>query len=295
MTPNPVIAEPIAVELILADWPIRLLVNRKYLPFLKENGLLQGDALLNLSNHSLVKKHYHRGGCDRIVDRVLLGNHKIKAYRKICRSPCLSRSIKYWLEGVRNIPRRNWTANLNLAAAGIPVAAPIALIEKRTGPFASESALLTAELSGYLPLSRLLYQAYLENRPQAFTQLKRKLADALTRLLCQLIQAQIVNPTLSSKHIFLTHNNDALDYVLIDVGRSRLVNRLKPRHLVKPLSVLHRSMPLEVFSSADRLRLFKRVFDGQSFYHNQKAFIKRIVRKAGRRGFKNISSSEYSG
>ena len=295
MTPNPVIAEPIAVEVILADWPIRLLVNRKYLPFLKENGLLQGDALLNLSNHSLVKKHYHRGACDRIVDRVLLGNHKIKAYRKICRSPCLSRSIKYWLEGARNIPCRNWTANLNLAAAGIPVAAPITLIEKRTGPFASESALLTAELSGYLPLSRLLYQAYLENRPQAFTQLKRKVADALTRLLCQLIQAQIVNPTLSSKHIFLTQNNAALDYVLIDVGRCRSLNRLKPRHLVKPLSVLHRSIPLNLFSSAERLRLFKRVFDGKIPPRKHKRFIKRIVRRARRRGFKNINSFEYSG
>ena len=175
------------------------------------------------------------------------------------------------------------------------MAAPIALIEKRTGPFASESALLTAELSGYLPLSRLLYQAYLENRPQAFTQLKRKVADALTRLLCQLIQAQIVNPTLSSKHIFLTQNNAALDYVLIDVGRCRLLDRLKPRHLVKPLSVLHRSIPLNLFSSAERLRLFKRVFDGKIPPCKHKRFIKRIVRRARRRGFKNISSFEYSG
>jgi len=293
MTPNPVIAEPIAVEVILADWPIRLLVNRKYLPFLKENGLLQGDALLNLSNHTLVKKHYHRGVCDRIVDRVLLGNHKIKAYRKICRSPGLSRSIEYLLEGAGNIPRRNWTANLNLAAAGIPVAAPIALIEKRIGGFANESALLSAELSGYVPLSRLLHEAYLENRPQAFSQLKRKVADALTRLLGQLIEAQVVNPTLSSKHIFLTQNKSALDYVLIDVGRCRLPNRLKPRHLVEPLSVLHRSIALNLFSSAERLRLFKRIFDGKIRHRKHKRFIKRIVRKAGERGFKDIKTVDY--
>ncbi len=295
MIPNPVIAEPIEVEVILADWPVRLLVNRKYLPFLKENGLLQGDALLNLSNHSPVKKHYDRGVCDRTVDRVLLGNHKIKAYRKICRSSSLSRTIKCWLEGARTVPGRNWTANLNLAAAGIPVAAPIALIEKRSGPFAGESALLTAELSGYVPLSNLLYEAYLQRRlhPQAFTSLKRRVIDTLARLLGQLIEAQVVNPTLSSKHIFLSRDDNSFDFALIDVGRARLVSRLRTRHLVKPLSVLHRSLSLEIFSSTDRLRLFKRVFPSPNHYHNQKRFIKRIVRKAGQRGFRDINSPHY--
>ncbi len=77
MAPKPVIAEPIAIEVISADWPIRLLVNRQYLPFLKENGLLQGDTLLNLPVRTLVKQHYHRGVCDRIVDRVLLGSRSL--------------------------------------------------------------------------------------------------------------------------------------------------------------------------------------------------------------------------
>ena len=295
MTPNPVIAEPIAAEVILSNGPVRLLVNRTYLPFLKEAGLLQGDALLKLSNHSLVKKHYHHGFCDRIVDRVVVGKQKIKVYRKICMSASLAGRVKCRLEGAWTIAGRNWRANLKLAAAGIPVAAPIALVEKRTGPFARESALLTAELDGYQPLSHLLRQGYLQNDSQAFIQLKRKVTDALVSLLGQLIEAGVVNPTLSSKHIYLTENNGKLDYVLIDVGRCRLVDGLESRHLVKSLCVLHRSMPLEIFSSADRLRVFKRVFEGRGFCSNQKAFIKNIVRKAGQRGFKNINSSEYSG
>ncbi len=175
------------------------------------------------------------------------------------------------------------------------MAAPIALIEKRSGPFAGESALLTAELSGYAPLSNLLYEAYLQRRlhPQAFTSLKRRVIDVLARLLGQLIEAQVVNPTLSSKHIFLTRDDNSFDFALIDVGRARLVSGLRTGHLVKPLSVLHRSLSLEIFSSTDRLRLFKRVFPSQSLYHDQKAFIKRIVRKAGQRGFKDINTEDY--
>lgn len=293
MTPKPVSAEPIAVEVISANWPIRLVVNREYLSLLRQEGLLEGDALLNFPNHSLVKQHFHRGVCDRVVDMIVLGNLDIKAYRKICRHS-LFQTIKYQLAGARNVPHRNWIANLNLAAAGIPVAAPIALIEKRSGRFATQSALLTAELSGYQPLSRLLRQAYLQNCPQAFDSLKQRVADALVRLLGQLIQAQVVNPTLSSKHVLLEQNKDGtLNYVLIDVGRSRWVNPLKGHHLVRPLSVLHRSMPLELFSRADRLRLFKRVFASQNLQASHKRFIKRIVRKAAQRGFKNINVLEY--
>lgn len=295
MTPNPVISEPIAAEVILANGPLRLLVNRQYLPFLKESGLLQGDALLKLSNHSLVKEHYHHGVCDRIVDRVFLGEQKIKAYRKICKSVSLAGKVKCRLEGAWTVAGRNWRANLKLAAAGIPVAAPIALIERRTGPFARDSALLTAELEGYQPLSRLLRQGYLQNDAQAFGQLKRKISDALVCLLGQLIEAGVVNPTLSSKHIYLTEKESGLDYALIDVGRSRVVKGLEGRDLVNPLCALHRSMPLELLSSADRLRLFRRVFDGQGFCRDQKALIRRIVRKAGQRGFKDINSDEYSG
>jgi hypothetical protein len=292
MTPKTVSAEPIAVEVISENWPIRLMVNREYLPLLRQEGLLEGDALLSFPNHSLVKQHYHRSFCDRVIDKVILGGHDIKAYRKICRHS-LFQTIKYQLAGVRNVPHRNWIANLNLAAAGIPVATPIALIEKRSGPFSSQSALLTAELSGYLPLSRLLRQAYLQNCPQTFVSLKQRVADALVRLLGQLIQVQVVNPTLNSKHVFLKQNNGTLGYVLIDVGRSRLANPLKSHHLFKPLSVLHRSIPLELFSRADRLRLFNRVFASQNLHADHKRFIKRIVRKAGQRGFKNIDTSEY--
>ena len=264
MTPKPITTEPIEIEIISANWPVRLMVNRQYLPFLGEKGLLEGEALLNLSSHSLVQQHYHRGVCDRAVERIVLGDNNVNAYRKICRYTPLSKIAQCWLKGARNVPHRNWIANLSLAAAGIPVATPIALIEKGSGPFSSQSALLTAELSGYLPLSRLLRQAYLEDSPQDFVSLKRRVTDALVCLLNQLIQARVVNPALSSKHIFLSQNEGALDYVLIDVGRSRVLGRLKSRHLVKPLSILHRSMPLEIFSSADRLRLFKRVFCNQN-------------------------------
>ena len=144
-----------------------------------------------------------------------------------------------------------------------------------------------------MPLSQLLQQAHLDSSPQAFVEIKSRVTDSLARLLRQLIEARVVNPTLSAKHIFLIRNNDTLDYALIDVGRSRLVNSLKSCHLVKPLSVLHRSIPLELFSSTDRLRLFKRVFRSQNLYHDQKRFIKSIVRKASQRGFRDINSADY--
>ena len=286
MTPKAVSAEPIEVEVISADWPIRLVVNREYLMPLRQQGLLEGDALLNLAGHSLVKKHYHHGVCDRVIDKVILGGEDIKAYRKICIDFSFPKTVKHRLTGVRNVPHRDWKAKLNLAATGIPVAKPIALIEKRTGPFSSQSAILTAELSGYQSISHLLRQSYRQDCRQTSVDLKKQITDMLVRLLSQLIQAGAINPTLSSKHIFLKHDNGALSYALIDVGRSRLVVQLKEGHLVKPLSVLHRSMPLELFSSADRLRIFKRVFCSRNSCSSRKRFIKRITRKAGRRGFK---------
>ena len=162
---------------------------------------------------------------------------------------------------------RAWKLSYALLHRGIPVAQPLAVLERRIGPYLADSLLITEEVKPSLNL-RVFLTTVLPAMPRRQRQtIKPVLMDQLAALLRRMYRSGFVHRDMKATNILvqgagLEHRNridpDKLRLVLVDLHGLRLKRRPTAKDELRPLVRLSLSADLSpLITMTDRVRFLK--------------------------------------
>ncbi len=155
--------------------------------------------------------------------------------------------LKEWVRGGRVL--RAWKAGNGLAARGIPVATPYAMVKTRQG-----GVLLMEAVEG-VELDRLLFQLLLL-KGQAVWRLKRNLAEHLGHLMGLLHHKGIFHADMKACNIMVAEEDEFPSVTLMDYDYVRFFDTLPMKLMMKNLVQLNNSIPSGISRSL-RLRFLR--------------------------------------
>jgi tRNA A-37 threonylcarbamoyl transferase component Bud32 len=215
----------------------------------------------------LIKDHKGRRDILRVAatdgdgrDLVLFLKRTWKPYRKDGLASLL-RGGQVW-----SISRRVWDNSKRLLAAGITTGALVAYGEDCGSLWERFSFLLTETASGQQTVQQFLREC----RERAE---RRRVFDALARLVRQMHDAGLATPDLFTRHIFVDARLEPPRFCLIDMARLDLKSTTSRRQRARDLAALNITAPLRYVTARERVRFLNIYTGGQ----NRRLF--RLIRR----------------
>lgn len=156
--------------------------------------------------------------------------------------------------------RRAWNVGHQLLHRDIPAARPLALLERRVGPFVRDSILLTEFVSAASDLETHLRREFSDRSSRAWFRHKRAVTALLVAEIRRLQERGFAHRDCKAQNI-LIRDGAALRMLWIDMDGIRHVGTLTRDQQMRPLARLHVSL-LEVpgLTRTDRARFLRAYF-----------------------------------
>ncbi|MDH4100635.1 MAG: lipopolysaccharide kinase InaA family protein, partial [Nitrospirota bacterium] len=185
------------------------------------------------------------------------------------------KAIKYAFLASRG--QRAWKAGIASCEHSIPTPAPLALLEKRVGPFLTEALFITeyAEgLEGFMSYYREHF--YRKNDRESVLE-KRWLTEDLAEIVARMHKAGICHGDLKKNNIAIMPPTDGdAGFMVLDLENAEVRNNLSTPERIEDLGCLAYSL-VRYTSAADRIRFFRKYCD-----------LEQIPPKTGKRLVKEI-------
>ncbi|MEJ2704745.1 MAG: lipopolysaccharide kinase InaA family protein [Sedimentisphaerales bacterium] len=189
--------------------------------------------------------------------------------------------LKNWLtaRGRKTCARLEVTAAMELAAEGIAAPRLVSYGEQWGALFEKRSFLVTEKIPNADAIERRL-PGYFEGPPtRANLRLRRGFIARLAKFIKRFHQTHYRHRDLYFSHIFC---DDEGRFFLIDLARAFKPAVLDQRFRVKDLAQVYYSAPARHFSKTDRLRFYVAYAGWRKLTAEDKAVIRRVIRKAER-------------
>ena len=167
----------------------------------------------------------------------------------------------------------------DLAKAGIKTPKTVSYGEQWGFFFEKRSFIISEELSNAEPLEQKLPDCFKDTSKTENLRQQRNFIDRLAQFAKKFHATGYRHRDFYLAHIF--YSDDGTFY-LIDLQRAFKPRILDERFRVKDISQLYYSAPGSAFSRTDRLRFYKSYTGKKSLNARDKAFIRKVVRKANR-------------
>ena len=202
-----------------------------------------------------------------------------KLYLKRYHDPDAMTQIKNWFW--HNARKSMMSFDLDpadeLARAGIKTPKTVSYGEQWGVFFEKRSFIITEELSNAEPLEQKLPDCFKDISKTENLRKQRSFIDRLGQFAKKFHATGYRHRDFYLAHIF--YSDDGTFY-LIDLQRAFKPNILAERFRVKDISQLYYSAPGSAFSRTDRLRFYKSYTGKKTLDRRDKAFIRKVVRKA---------------
>ncbi len=153
--------------------------------------------------------------------------------------------------------RRAWSRGYALLNRDVPTARPLAVFERRWGPFVLDSLLVTEALPGALDLEQFLRRARAERTPAQWHALKRALLPLLVAHLRRLHERGFAHRDCKAGNILVVEH-PALKLLWIDLDGIRFVGRPTQHQQWRALVRLHLSLAeVPGLTRTDRVRFLR--------------------------------------
>lgn len=255
-------------------------IKKGFKALFNENGFSDFDSFMGFTGGELLKKITLRSITKFYLtkDGSKLGFY-LKRHSQVRR---LKEKIKGFIAPTPpSEARKEFDAILALSAAKVPCPGAVAYGERSTAKKV-ESFLVTEALDGYTQLERKVFDF---TPPLSKAKIVRK--RALIKEVAVLV-ASLHGAGFNHKDLYLTHilakfdKHSGYDLKLIDLQRVEHRTAGRRRWLVKDISALNYSSPVDIISSSDRLRFFKVYIGKKSLDKVDRAFIKSVEQKTAR-------------
>jgi len=259
-----------------------------YAQALADAGLATLDALMRVQSETDLNKPGLAAWRERIVLTVDVAGRPTTLFLKRYHHPPMREQLDQRLAGFPNSAAVEWYWLRELQQRGVAGPVPVAYGASRKGAIEKYSAAVTAAVPGVSLEKWVPTQAgpggSLTNR-----RTKNKLADAVALLVQKLHHHKLIHRDLYLAHIFLDEaslsNADSPEEVtltLIDLQRMIRPRLRWLRWVVKDLSALNYSTPIQAASTADRVRWFKKYRGVDKLTPKDRAILRRIAAKTAR-------------
>ncbi len=153
--------------------------------------------------------------------------------------------------------RRGWRLGHALLHRDIPTARPLAVLERRLGPFVLESFLVTEAIPGAVDLATFLRREHATRTPAAWVQCKRELLPRLVTLLRRLHERGFDHRDCKASNILVVPYPE-LRLLWIDLDGVRYAGNVASLRLLRPLARLHVSLlDIPGLTRTDRVRFLQ--------------------------------------
>lgn len=165
------------------------------------------------------------------------------------------RRLSQWLTTSRSA--RGWQIGHALLHRDIATARPLALLERRVGPFVRDSVLITEAVPDALDLESSLRQEHARGTPRAWARLKRALTPLLVAHLRRTLEHGFTHRDCKASNLLLVRH-PRLRLLWIDMDGLRWRGQPRETEMLRPLVRLHVSL-LDVpgLSRTDRVRFLR--------------------------------------
>ena len=152
---------------------------------------------------------------------------------------------------------RGWRMGYALLNRDVPAARPLAMLERRIGPFVLDSLLITDAIGGAMELDAYVQQEYAARTPRDWHRHKLQLSEQLSRRLRQFAERGFVHRDCKAQNILATAKPE-LRLFWIDMDGVRRVGDASLRDELKALTRLHVSLlNTPGITRTDRVRFLK--------------------------------------
>ncbi len=261
----------------------RLYVNVRFTEVLREQGLLEPDAIFKFQKGS----ELHKAGLGRRFrmrfDAILNGNW-IWLYLKRVRHPRIKDQIDRILCGtVRHSScRHERTMIKQLGQCRIPAPTVVAYAEKMFFGYEIASALITQGIVGQ-SLEKYIPKHFARAAVNGELTRRRNLIRQLANFVCRFHRSGFCHRDLYLSHIFIGFKESGNPiFYLIDLARCFKPRWRKQRWIIKDLGALNFSAPTEMISRTDRLRFFQTYMGVKKLDRRGRILLGRIVVKTCR-------------
>ena len=259
--------------------PELFFVDPEHRPAFDKLGLTSVDAVfsfdagVNLSKNNLAEF--------RTRLRFEIDSPRTVLFLKRYDRPPVSAQIKNWLahRAMVSCSSAESTPIRELTAADIRTPKIVSYGEQWGLLFERRSFVVTEKIADAESLERKIPACFTRPAIAASLKLRRDFILRLASFVRQFHATGYRHRDLYFSHIF---HDGADKFYLIDLARAFKPAILRERFRVKDIAQLHYSAPANYFSRTDRLRFYKKYADSAKLSDKDKAFIRRVTRKARR-------------
>ncbi len=197
--------------------------------------------------------------------------------RPVCVKHYVYRGIKYAVKSalVASRARKSWVAGHKLLVRGIATPLPLALVERKCGPFIYESFLITEWLADAVPLNDYVLNQH--GRWEAH-ETRRRFIQALAETVRALHEKGIYHADLKSTNILVRAEGAAAwRFYFIDLERVRCKRRLRFRERANNLAQINASVA-RCMSVKDRLQFFRFYAKDTQLFSERKKYYQEILK-----------------
>jgi hypothetical protein len=261
------------------DSPELFFVDPEYRSAFDKLGLTSVDAVFSFDAGVNLSKNNLADFRTRL--RFEIDSPRTVLFLKRYDRPPISAQIKSWLahRAMVSCSGAECTAISELTTANIRTPRIVAHGEQWGLFFEQRSFLVTEKIPNAESLERKAPNCFMRSVTAETLKLRRDFIHRLASFVRQFHATGYRHRDLYFSHIF----HDGADrFYLIDLARAFKPAILRERFRVKDIAQLHYSAPAKYFSRTDRLRFYKKYADTGELSDKDKAFIRRVTRKARR-------------
>lgn len=194
------------------------------------------DPLRVFSDPANLKKDSHSAQVAQVELPHPQGNVALIVKRPLARD--WRRRVRMWLPPSRSL--RGWRMGHAMLHRDLRVARPLAVLEKRVGPFVMDSLLVTERIPGAVDLSSYLRREFCQRSAREWSQCKRQVSAALVLQLRRLEERGFIHLDCKAENLLVTGDPPRL--VWIDMDGVRLVRHSTRRHRLAMLARIYLSL-----------------------------------------------------
>lgn len=194
------------------------------------------DPLRLVSNPANCQKNSHSAQVARLDLAHPLGDVSLIVKRPLARD--WRRRLRMWMPPSRSL--RGWRMGHAMLHRDLPTARPLAVLEKRIGPFVVDSLLVTERIPSAVDLATYLRREYRVRSAREWAQCKRQMIASLVFQLRRLEEHGFLHLDCKAENLLVVGDPPRL--VWIDMDGVRLVRRIAPRHRMALLTRIYMSL-----------------------------------------------------